>query len=147
MLLINSLYVYITIMKTMYLTKRFRFESAHRMFNADFSKTENDRYFGKCQNIHGHNYVLEITVAGKIDPDKGYFVNLHNLLSDVQNKVIDKIDHQYLNDILPGYKTKPVTIEIVSQWIWDNLNKELSQYYFYKLRLWETPDNSVEIYK
>ena len=134
-------------MKAVYLTKRFHFESAHRMLNTNFSEAENDEYFGKCQNVHGHNYVLEVTVAGIIDPEKGYFVNLHELLSDIQNKVIDKIDHQYLNDILPGCKNKPVTIEVVSRWIWNNLNKELPQYNFYKLRLWETPDNSVEIYK
>ncbi len=147
MLLINHLYVYIVIMKTVYLTRRFHFESAHRMFNTSFSKAENNEYFGKCQNVHGHNYILEVTVAGNIDPEKGYFVNLHDLLSDIQNKVIDKIDHQYLNDILPSCKNMPVTIEVVAQWIWDNLNKELSQYDFSKLRLWETPDNSVEIYK
>ncbi len=103
--------------------------------------------FGKCQNIHGHNYQLEVTVSGSVDNKKGYFVNLHELSELIQYNVIGLIDHQYLNEVLPGEKDKPVTLEVVSAWIWETLNKKLPQYNFEKIRLWETPDNSVEIYK
>jgi len=134
-------------MSVIFLTKRFHFESAHRMWNAAFSVEQNHADFGKCQNIHGHNYILELTVSGEIDPAKGYFINLHTLAKEVQENIIDVIDHKYLNDILPGKKHLPVTIEVIAQWIWDTLHEDLPIYNYSKLRLWETPDNSTEISK
>ena len=134
-------------MNKVHLTKRFSFSSAHRMHSSEFSDEENINMFGKCQNIHGHNYQLEVTVSGSVDNKKGYFVNLHELSELIQSNVIGLIDHQYLNEILPGEKDKPVTLEVVSAWIWETANKKLPQYNFEKIRLWETPDNSVEIYK
>jgi len=134
-------------MNKLHLTKRFNFSSAHRMYNSEFSDQENKNMFGKCQNIHGHNYQLEVTVSGSVDNKKGYFVNLHELSELIQFNVIDLIDHQYLNEVLPDQKDKPVTLEVVSTWIWETINKKLPQFNFEKMRLWETPDNSVEIYK
>jgi len=134
-------------MDKIYLIKKFQFASAHRMFNSDFSSEENDKNFGKCQNIHGHNYCLEVSIGGLIDESKGYSVNLYELSNEVKSYIIDVLDHQYLNDILPGCKEKPVTMEIISAWIWKTLNAKLPQYDFHKIRLWESPDNSVEIYK
>jgi len=134
-------------MKKMYLTKRFHFESAHRMHNSDLSDKENEQYFGKCQSIHGHNYFLEVTVCGLTDITKGYFVNLHELASEINAHIIDVLDHQYLNDVLPDCKNKPVTMEVVSGWIWETLTKKMPNYDIFKIRLWETQDNSVEVYK
>ena len=129
------------------LIKKFQFSSSHRMFNGDFSKEENDQNFGKCQNIHGHNYFLEVHISGSVDHGKGYFVNLSEFSYDVYRLIIDVIDHQYINDVLPNCKNKPVTMEVIATWIWESLTSNLTRYDFVKIRLWETSDNSVEIYK
>lgn len=117
------------------------------MFNNDLSGKDNDKYFGKCQNIHGHNYSLEVTVRGTIDKTKGYFVNINDLSNKIKLNIIDILDHKHLNDILPGCKNKPVTMEVISLWIWKTLNNKMPQFNFFKIKLWENEDNSAEIYK
>lgn len=134
-------------MKKIYLTKKFYFNSAHYMHNDSLSTEENLKYFGKCQNVHGHNYSLEVTVGGSVDGAKGYFINLHELSNEIQIHIIDVLDHQLINDILPDCKNKPATMEVISMWIWDVLKEKLPLYDILKIRLWETQDNSVEIYK
>ncbi|MDD3998785.1 MAG: 6-carboxytetrahydropterin synthase [Candidatus Shapirobacteria bacterium] len=129
------------------LTKKFSFCSAHRMYNDVFSVEENNNNFGKCQNIHGHNYFIEITISGEIDKQKGYFVNLNEFAEKIQINLIQKLDHTYLNEIIPNSLSKPVTMEILASWIWQILNENLTEYNFTKIRLWETENNSVEIYK
>ena len=86
------------------LTKRFTFSSAHRMFNASFTDDRNIKEFGHCTNIHGHNYILEVTVQGDVNKETGCILNLHKLKSLVDKEVVDILDHKYLNDILPGGK-------------------------------------------
>lgn len=129
------------------LTKKFSFCAAHRMYNDGFSVEENNNNFGKCQNIHGHNYLIEITISGEIDKQKGYFVNLNEFSEKIQINLIQKLDHTYINEIIPNSLSKPITTEIISIWIWKILNENLTEYNFTKIRLWETENNSVEIYK
>ena len=129
------------------LTKRFFFCAAHRMYNDKFSAEENNKNFGKCQNIHGHNYFIEITISGEIDEQKGYFVNLNEFSEKIQINLIQKLDHTYVNEIVPNSSNKPITLEVLSTWIWKILNENLTEYNFIKIRLWETENNSVEIYK
>lgn len=117
------------------------------MYNDVFSVEENNNNFGKCQNIHGHNYFIEITISGEIDKQKGYFVNLNEFAEKIQINLIQKLDHTYLNEIIPNSLSKPVTMEILASWIWQILNENLTEYNFTKIRLWETENNSVEIYK
>lgn len=134
-------------MKKIYLTKKFDFSSAHKMFNGDFSEEENNIHFGKCQNMHGHNYFLEVTASGSIDKSKGYFVNLNEMSEAIKSNIINVLDHRYLNDVLPDCKNKPVTIEVISMWIWNTIIQKMPDYDLFKIRLWETENNSVEIYK
>lgn len=129
------------------LTKKFSFCAAHRMYNDEFSVEENNKNFGKCQNIHGHNYFIEITISGEIDEQKGYFVNLNEFSEKIQINLIQKLDHTYVNEIVPDSLNKPITLEVLSTWIWKILNENLTEYNFIKIRLWETENNSVEIYK
>lgn len=129
------------------LTKKFSFCAAHRMYNDEFSIEENNKNFGKCQNIHGHNYFIEITISGEIDEQKGYFVNLNEFSEKIQINLIQKLDHTYVNEIIPNSLNKPITLEVLSTWIWKILSENLTEYKFIKIRLWETENNSVEIYR
>ena len=82
-----------------YLTRRERFNAAHRLFRADWSDEKNLEVFGKCSNPnwHGHNYTLFVSVKGEINPETGFVINLKQLSKIVNEKVIEKIDHKNLN--------------------------------------------------
>ena len=75
------------------------FEAAHRLHNPDRSDEWNRRVFGKCNNLHGHghNYVLEVTVEGGVDPDSGYLIDMKDLKAILTEAVVDDVDHHHLN--------------------------------------------------
>ena len=75
----------------MYITRRERFSTSHKLRNNNLSEKENEEIFGKCYNLHGHNYELFITVTGKINPKTGFVIDLKNLKHIVQVKIIIQI--------------------------------------------------------
>jgi len=82
-----------------YLTRKVGFSSSHRLYNPTLSDEENRKIFGKCANSggHGHNYELEITLRGDLDPKSGMLINIKDLKDIVGREVIDKVDHIHLN--------------------------------------------------
>ena len=106
----------------------------------------NIKEFGHCTNIHGHNYALEITVQGEVNKETNCILNLHKLKNIVDREVIDILDHKYLNDILPGGRDKPITLEILGDWVWKQLSNKITGAKLYKIKIWETPENSLEIF-
>ena len=82
-----------------YLTRKERFNAAHKLYNPDWSEEQNAEVFGKCanKNWHGHNFDLYVTVRGDVDPDTGFVVNLKDLSALIQELVIEKLDHKNLN--------------------------------------------------
>ncbi len=133
-----------------YLTRRERFNAAHRVFRPEWSDEKNEQVFGKCSNPnwHGHNYVLHVTVKGKLSPEKGYLVDLKILSRLVNEKIIDKIDHKNINlevDFMAG--KIPSTENIIIS-IWEELEpavKELGVE-LHRLKLEETENNFVEYF-
>ena len=91
-----------------YLTRRYRFSAGHRLHNDAMSAEENRRVYGKCNNPngHGHNYILEVTVAGAIDPATGMIFDLGALDGIVAERVLDKFDHKNLNLDMENFRTK-----------------------------------------
>ena len=79
------------------------FEAAHRLHNPDKSDDWNRQIFGKCNNPHGHghNYVLEVTVEGEVDPDTGYLIDMKDLKGVLRTAVVDEVDHRHLNIEVP----------------------------------------------
>lgn len=114
------------------ITKVFTFDCAHHL---------ND-YEGKCKHIHGHTYKLEVTVKGTTDKN-GLVIDFHDLNDIVENKIIEKVDHKYLNEI---FEFNP-TCENLGLWIWDEL--EASEWsngcILEKVILWETPTSFITI--
>jgi 6-pyruvoyltetrahydropterin/6-carboxytetrahydropterin synthase len=82
-----------------YLSRRYGFSASHRLFSEGYSEEKNREVYGKCANPHGHghNYVVEVTVGGQVDPVSGMVCNLADLDSCVQKKVLDRFDHTNLN--------------------------------------------------
>ncbi|MEK7173196.1 MAG: 6-carboxytetrahydropterin synthase QueD [Patescibacteria group bacterium] len=118
----------------MILTKNFSFDSAHRLEN----------YKGKCKNLHGHTYLLEVSVIGKINNKTGMIIDFSILKKVVNDLIIEKLDHQYLNDIIDN-----PTAENMIQWIWNILYKTLEEQgaKLFMLKLWETPTSSATMIK
>ena len=132
----------------LYITRKFHFSSSHKVSNPALSDEENLRIYGKCANPngHGHNYILEVTVAGEIDPAIGYVMDLKELNRLVELKLIDKVDHKNLNadvDFLAG--VNPTTENLVTHF-WHQLESSInnSSRKLYSLKLFETEKNIVE---
>lgn len=127
------------------LTKTFGFSAAHRLRSAALSDEENRALFGKCNNPHGHghNYELEVTVRGEIDPRTGMIMDLGVLMQTVQDEVIDRFDHKHLNEDTAEFRALNPTGENIVKVIWDLLQPKLGAR-LARLGLWETPKNLFE---
>ena len=96
-----------------YLTRKAEFSASHYYHNPDFTPDENRRIFGKCNNPngHGHNYTLEVTVKGEVDPRSGFVVDLKQLKEIMHREVLDAMDHRFLNKEVPEFFTQIPTTE------------------------------------
>ncbi len=134
---------------TVYITRQVHFNAAHRLHNPSKSQEWNVKQYGLCTNPHwhGHNYVLEITVAGEPDADTGYIMDLSALKRIVHEAVVDRCDHRNLNtdvDFLRGIipSTENLTIAF-----WAEIEKHLpANARLYRVRLYETPRNYAEYF-
>jgi 6-pyruvoyltetrahydropterin/6-carboxytetrahydropterin synthase len=106
-----------------YLTRRYRFSAAHRLHNDALSAEENARLYGKCNNPlgHGHNYVLEVTVAGPIDPATGRVYDLARLDRAVRAEVLERFDETNLNLDVENFRTRVPTTENICMEIFELL--------------------------
>ena len=128
------------------ITRRLTFNAAHRVHNPELSDEENVRLFGKCNNPnwHGHNYVLEVSVAGEVDPRTGYVIDLGDLKRVVEREVVDRADHRNFNvdvDFMRGII--PTTENIVVQ-CWRLIEPHVAPARLTRIRLWETENHYVE---
>lgn len=129
-----------------YVTRRETFSSAHRLYNPAFSDEENDRIFGKCNNPngHGHNYILEVVVAGDVDPETGYVIDLKVLKKIIKEHVIKKIDHKHLNLDVEFMKDLIPTAENIAISIWKVLVDKIPYGKLYSVKVYETENNYAE---
>lgn len=133
-----------------YLTRRERFSSAHRMYRPGLSDEENLRIYGKCSNPlwHGHNYVLKVTVRGEIDHVTGYFMNAARLRDIIKERVISKLDHKNMNletDFMSGLVATTENLAIA---IWNELSAPLAAEgaQLHRVKIEETENNYVEYF-
>jgi 6-pyruvoyltetrahydropterin/6-carboxytetrahydropterin synthase len=135
-----------------YLTRRYRFSAGHRLHNDSLSLEENLRIYGKCNNPngHGHNYLLEVTISGNIDPATGMVFDLVALDGIVSHRVLDKFDHKNLNLDMENFRTEVPTTENLCLEIYRLLREPLEDagtergLKLSRVRLEETSLNSFE---
>ena len=127
------------------LTRRYRFAASHRLYSPAFTEVENNRLYGKCGNPygHGHNYILEVTVSGPIDPETGMVANLGELDPFVERAIIEPFDHKYLNEQVDEFRASVPTSENVCREIYRRL-KAFHAARLEKVRIEETSNNSFE---
>jgi 6-pyruvoyltetrahydropterin/6-carboxytetrahydropterin synthase len=131
-----------------YITRRERFNAAHRLFKAEYSDDKNLEIFGKCSNPnwHGHNYELFVTVKGEVNPETGFLVNLKALSKIIREKVIEKIDHKNINLEVDFMKNKMASTENLTIGIWKQLEKEITDLgvTLHSVKIYESENNFVE---
>jgi 6-pyruvoyltetrahydropterin/6-carboxytetrahydropterin synthase len=133
-------------MPVLTVTRRLRFNAAHRVHNPALSPEENVELFGKCNNPnwHGHNYLLEVSVKGEIDPKTSYVIDLARLRDLVEHELVRHIDHKNLNLDVPFMSgTNPTTENLVVA-CWRVLAPSVAPGTLTRLRLWETDNNYVD---
>ena len=124
------------------LKRRETFSASHRLYNPDLTDQENEALYSKCFRNHGHNYVLYVSITGDVNPDTGMIIEFEEMKS-VIGKIIDKVDHQYLND-LPEFEHCSTTVENFSKIIWRWLDDEFpDNIKIEEIELHETEKNSV----
>src|SRR5579862_6251762 len=118
-----------------YLTRKAEFSASHYYDNPQLSREENQRLFGKCNNPngHGHNYTLEVTVKGEVDPRSGFVVDLKQLKEIMQREVLEFLDN------IP-------TTENLAIAVWQRLQPKLQKAQLHRVRIYETPDLFVDFY-
>jgi 6-pyruvoyltetrahydropterin/6-carboxytetrahydropterin synthase len=129
-----------------YITRQVHFNAAHRLYNPSRSRSWNEGVYGPCANPngHGHNYVLEVTVRGRPDPQTGYVLDLGELKKILEKAVVGPCDHKNLNkdvDFLKG--TIPTTENLVIAF-WDRIAPRIKAGQLHCVRLYETPRNFAE---
>jgi 6-pyruvoyltetrahydropterin/6-carboxytetrahydropterin synthase len=128
-------------------TRRLHFSAAHRIFRPDWSEEENARVFGDCSNPrwHGHNYEIDVTVEGEVDPETGYVMDLKALRDEVEARVLADVDHRNLNEQVPWLAGTIPTSENLVVAIWHRIADVLpTGVKLARIVLWETPRNFVE---
>jgi 6-pyruvoyltetrahydropterin/6-carboxytetrahydropterin synthase len=130
---------------TVLVGRRESFNAAHQLCDPGMSDDENRRFFGKCANLHGHNYVLEVVVAGQIDEASGYVLDLKRLSDVMCRKVIQDVDHRNLNTDVPWLKGLIPTAENLALAFWERLRPELPEGQLRSVRVWETDKNWAEV--
>jgi len=126
-------------------SRRDTFNAAHELRDPGLSDEENLRVFGKCANLHGHNYVLEVVVAGEIDAATGYVLDLKHLSEVMSRRVIDDVDHRNLNRDVPWLEGIIPTAENLAVAFWERMRSELPAGSLRTVRVWETDKNWAEV--
>lgn len=132
------------------LTKRVSFSASHRYWNKNWSDEKNNEVFGKCTSPHGHghNYVLETTVQGEIDPETGMIINLYDLKPIILDALED-FDHKFLNEDNPAFNDLIPTTENIAKVLWDVISERLESHScrLHRIRLYETPELYVDYWR
>jgi 6-pyruvoyltetrahydropterin/6-carboxytetrahydropterin synthase len=128
-----------------YLTRRYWFSASHRLNSEEMSAEENQTVYGKCNNPHGHghNYSLEVTVSGRVDPRTGMICNLVDLDNFVNEKILERFGHQNLNMLSEFQGIVPTTENLCVE-VFDVLERDFHHAQVDKVRVEETMLNSFE---
>ncbi len=131
-----------------FLTRKADFSAAHFYRNLSWTDEQNIAAFGKCANPqgHGHNYVLEVTVAGEVDPVPGFVVDLQLLKDILEREVVSVYDHRHLNHEIPEFASIIPTTENIAVAIWNRLDGKVPNARLHRVRVYEMDDIFADYY-
>lgn len=129
------------------LTKQYKFCAAHRYWNDNWTEEKNLEVFGDDVRIHGHNYILSITLKGNINEESGFIIDLQKLNDIVKEKIINVFDHSQIEKDIPWFENKQPSTENMVVYIWNQLvNIIPSNAQLHCIKLRETPTIFSEYY-
>jgi 6-pyruvoyltetrahydropterin/6-carboxytetrahydropterin synthase len=130
------------------LTRKAEFSASHYYWNEAWSAEENERVFGKCanRNGHGHNYTLEVTVAGEVDATSGFVVDLKQLKDVMEREVVGVYDHRHLNKEVPEFAKANPTTENIAIAVWKRLEGKIPGARLHRVRVYELADLFADYY-
>ena len=130
-----------------YITKQFKFCAAHKYWNSDWSDEKNKEIFEDDIRIHGHNYLLDITIKGEASKDSGFIINISDLKTIVDKYVIAYLDHSQIDKDIEWFKDKQPSTENLVVFIWNQINSHIpDRGKLFKIKLRETPTIYTEYY-
>jgi len=145
-----------------YLTRKCEFSASHYYYNPELSEEENRKLFGKCanRNGHGHNYIVEVTVRGEVDPMTGFLIDLKDLKEIMNREVMDTLDHRHLNREIAEFAGQNPTTENIAVYVWRRLETRLARHpseskadspetpvaRLHRVRVYESHDLFVDFY-
>jgi 6-pyruvoyltetrahydropterin/6-carboxytetrahydropterin synthase len=127
------------------ITRRATFAAAHILCRPDWSDEQNREVFGACVTDHGHNYVIEVTVAGPLDPDTGMVVNLRHVDSVMRREFVDEVDHRHLNRDVEFLRDVIPTAENIAFAAFHRLEPHFKPARLVRVRVVESENNSAEV--
>ncbi len=133
-------------MATAYVYRKAHFSASHRLFDPNLSNEQNKEVFGGCSNPngHGHNYYIEVCIAGEPNPKTGFVIDLKKVKGVLQKYFLDNVDHKNLNvdvDFLAGIIPTTENIAIAA---WKQIQPHITEGKLFSIRLYETENNFVE---
>ena len=131
-----------------YLTRRERFSGAHKLENINLKEEENKKIFGQCNNLHGHNYYLFVTVKGNVQKRNGFVCNLKDLSVLIKHYIIEKLDHKIINEV-DFMKNKIASTENLCVCIWNELENKINSQLncqLHCIKILETENNTFEYF-
>ncbi len=131
-----------------YITRRKQFNAAHKLYVEEWSQEKNFEVFGKCANPnwHGHNFILYVTVKGEPDPTTGMVMDFARLGHIMKERVVNKLDHQNLNEDVDFMQGIQPTVENLAVAIWKELAPAIQDAHLHAVKIYETENNFVEYF-
>lgn len=133
-------------MSNPYITKIFHFCAAHQYGHSNWSDEKNTKVFGPDAKVHGHNYKLEVTVTGDINPDTGFLIDLGELSKIVNDNVLSKLDHSQIEKDVEWFVGKQPSSENMVIFIWKEISRHLIGAKLHRIRIIETPTIYTDYY-
>ena len=128
------------------ITKKYHFCASHKYGNPDWSEEKNREVFDKDYNTHGHNYILEVSVSGPIDPGSGWLVDLKKLGEVIKTNVVNILDHSQIEIDIEWFRGKQPSSENILVWAWGEIAPRLERGKLHRLRLVETHSIHTDYY-
>ena len=128
----------------MELTRQYHFSAGHRLESAGLSSEDNERIYGQCYRPHGHNYLVEVTVGGRLDPVTGMATDLGALDAAVKRLILDRVDHYDLSSAVPALRGVTTTGENLARTFWEWLEPGLGAGSLRRVAVIETDNNTFE---
>ena len=130
-----------------YITKQFKFCAAHKYWNSSWSDEKNKEIFEDDVRIHGHNYLLDITIKGQASKESGFIINISDLKKIVDKYIIRYLDHSQIEKNIDWFKNKQPSTENLVVFIWNQINSHIpDRGKLFKVKLRETPTIYTEYY-